>query len=599
MQLRHIHIAHLTVSAANMRGKGKVDIANILPSVRARGILVPLMVRPNGSPETFEIVAGKRRYHAALAVAQENGGECEPLPCAVLDDADDAAALEASLIENVARLDPDEGARWETFTRLVKEGRSAEDIALTFGLTELQVKRTLALGNLTPRIRQLYRDQQIDAVTVKHLTLASKAQQKEWLAMLDEPSAYAPRGSALKAWLFGGDSIPAKTAIFDLATYKGELVTDLFGEDSYFASADAFWAAQNAAVEEKAASFREAGWSDVIVLQPGQYFNTWEYERRSKKKGGKVYISVGHRGDVSIHEGYISLREARRQDAGEAGEKPIRPEVTGPIQNYIDLHRHAVVRSKVAAKPMLALRLMLAHAIAGSTLWNIRVEAQRALTDAIAESVETCPSEAVFDAQRRAVLATLGFEAEAPTVTHGHDGTYGISGLFLRLLTLPDEAVIEALAIVMAETLEAGSQLIEVLGRHLEIDMADACAVDDTFLDLIKDREVLDGILAEVAGEQVAQANVKEPGKVKRQIIADCLSGSNGRQKVERFLPPWMRFPPSAYTTRGGVGTVSRAATVESLFATPAEGDIPSEAADEATGEGDAAAERQPVAEAA
>ena len=209
MQLRHIDIANLTISAANMRGKGKVDIANILPSVRARGILVPLMVRPNGSAETFEIVAGKRRFHAALAVAEENGGECEPLPCAVLDEADDAAALEASLIENVARLDPDEVTRWETFTRLLKGGRSAENIALTFGLTELQVKRTLALGNLLPRVRQLYREQQIDAVTVKHLTLASKAQQKEWLAMLDDPSTYAPRGSALKAWLFGGDSIPA------------------------------------------------------------------------------------------------------------------------------------------------------------------------------------------------------------------------------------------------------------------------------------------------------------------------------------------------------------------------------------------------------
>lgn len=599
MQLRHIHIANLTVSAANMRGRGKVDIANILPSVRARGILVPLMVRPNGSPETFEIVAGKRRFHAALAVAQENGGEAEPLPCAVLDDADDAAALEASLIENVARLDPDEVTRWETFTRLVKEGRSAEDIALTFGLTELQVKRTLALGNLIPRVRQLYRDQQIDAVTAKHLTLASKAQQKEWLALLDDPSSYAPRGSALKAWLFGGDSIPAKSAIFDLATYEGELVADLFGEDTYFASADAFWAAQNAAVEAKAAAFREDGWGDVIVLQPGQYFNTWEYERRSKKKGGKVYIAVGHRGDVTIHEGYISLREARRQEGGEAGEKPSRPEITGPIQNYVDLHRHAVVRSKVAGNPMLALRLVLAHAIAGSMLWNIRVEPQRALTDAIAESVETCPSEAVFDVQRRAVLASLGFEAEAPTVTHGFDGTYGTSGLFLRLVALPDEAVIEALAIVMAETLEAGSQLIEVLGRHLEIDMADAYAVDDTLLDLIKDGEVLDGLLGEVAGEQVTGANAKEPGKVKRQIIADCLNGAIGRAKVERFVPRWMRFPPSAYTARGGVGTVSRAATVESLFAPSGEADSPADCADEPTGDGETADEPQPVAEAA
>jgi ParB family chromosome partitioning protein len=266
----------------------------------------------DGTPGTFEIVAGKRRYHAALAVAEDNGGECEPLPCAVMDAADDAAALETSLIENVARLDPDEVTRWETFTRLVKEGRTAENIALTFGLTELQVKRTLALGNLLPRIRQLYRGQTIDAVTVKHLTLASKAQQKEWLALLEDPATYVPRGSALKAWLFGGDSIPAKAAIFDLATYDGELVADLFGEDSYFASAEAFWAAQNAAIEARAAAFREAGWSEIVVLEPGRYFNTWEHERRSKKQGGKVFIAVSHRGDVTVHEGYVSRREVRR-----------------------------------------------------------------------------------------------------------------------------------------------------------------------------------------------------------------------------------------------------------------------------------------------
>jgi ParB family chromosome partitioning protein len=599
MQLRHIDIANLTVSTVNMRGKGKVDIANILPSVRARGILVPLMVRPDGSPDTFEIVAGKRRFHAALAVAQENGGEAEPLPCAVLDDADDAAALEASLIENVARLDPDEVTRWETFTRLVKEGRSAEDIALTFGLTELQVKRTLALGNLLPRIRQLYRDQKIDAVTVKHLTLASKAQQREWLAMLDDPAAYAPRGSSLKAWLFGGDSIPAKAAIFDLATYEGELVTDLFGEDSYFASADAFWAAQSAAIEAKAAGYREEGWSDVVVLQPGQYFNSWEYERRPKKKGGKVYIAVGHRGDVTIQEGYISLREARRQETGEGGENASRPEVAAPLQNYIDLHRHTVVRAKLTSKPMLALRVLLAHVIVGSNLVNFRVESQRATTDAIAESVETNPSEAVFDLYRRDILNRLGFDRETPTVVRGYDGERGVSGLLVQLLGCPDETILDALVIVMGEALEAGTPLIELLGRHLQIDMADSFEADSALLDLIKDREVLDAILGEVAGPQVAEANAKVTGKVKRQIIADCLNGTNGRAKVGRYVPRWMSFPPSAYTSRGGVQTVSRAAAVECLLAASAEPDSSSDAADEAPGEAGLAAEPQPVAQAA
>ena len=45
MDLRHIAIDKLWVSTANMRAKRKPDITNILPSVRARGVLVPLIVR--------------------------------------------------------------------------------------------------------------------------------------------------------------------------------------------------------------------------------------------------------------------------------------------------------------------------------------------------------------------------------------------------------------------------------------------------------------------------------------------------------------------------------------------------------------------------
>ena len=48
MELKHIDIASLSISPANMRGVKKTpDLTNILPSVRARGILVPLIVRQN------------------------------------------------------------------------------------------------------------------------------------------------------------------------------------------------------------------------------------------------------------------------------------------------------------------------------------------------------------------------------------------------------------------------------------------------------------------------------------------------------------------------------------------------------------------------
>src|SRR3546814_5135669 len=140
--------------------------------------------------------------------------------------------------------------RWETFTRLVREGRDVADISATFGIPELGVKRILALGNLMPRIRILYRDGEIDATTVRHLTMASKSQQRAWLALHDDPDAYVPTGHQLKAWLFGGQSIPVKHALFDTEGAPG-IVADLFGEDRYFSDADAFWTAQNAARSEE------------------------------------------------------------------------------------------------------------------------------------------------------------------------------------------------------------------------------------------------------------------------------------------------------------------------------------------------------------
>jgi ParB family chromosome partitioning protein len=129
--------------------------------------------------------------------------------------------------------------------------------------------------------------------------------------------------------------------------------------------------------------------------------------------------------------------------------------------------------------------------------------------------------------------------------------------------------------------------------------MADAYSVDGALLDLIKDREVLDAMVAEIAGPQVADANAKATVKVKRQIVADCLSGTNGRTKVERFVPRWIAFPPGAYTTRGGVTTVNRAATVEALFALAVEADASSDAAVDGQADDEASVLSEPVAQAA
>lgn len=570
MQLAHIELSKLSVSSANMRSAKKPpDIGDILPSVRARGILVPLLVRRNGGPDSFEIVAGRRRFFAAKTVAEE-GGLADPLPCAVMEAGDDAAALEASLIENVARLDAHEVEQWETFTRLIKEGRKPDEVAATFGIGEVQVRRALALGNLLPKIRDAFRREEIDAATVRHLTMATKVQQKAWLALFEDATAYVPTGHQLKSWLFGGQPISTEVALFDLASYPGQIVADLFGEGGYFADADAFRQAQAAAIEARRAAYLEAGWSEVVIVPPGEHFQAWEHEKTAKRKGGKVYIAVSPRGEVAFHEGYVSRKEARRSRSGGEGEAPpkaARPEVGSTLQTYIDLHRHAAVRAKLTDRPSVALRLMVAHTIVGSYLFRVQPEPRRSGNDLIAESVETSVSETLFDEKRRAVLALLDFDPDAPTVIGRNGDAYGMAELFAKLLTLGEEDVLGIVAIVMGESLEAGSMIVEAVGLHLSVEMGAVWKPDAAFFELLRDKGIVNALLADVAGDAVASANAGEKAKVQKQLIRDHLDGTNGRQKVESWLPRWMAFPPTAYTDRGGFRTALLARQVAPLFA--------------------------------
>ena len=564
MTLVFIDQDKLSVSKTNMRyGKKAPDVSDMLPTVRKRGIIQTLLVRPNCQDGHYEIVAGARRFHAARIVAAETG-EAEPLPCRILSETDDAAAIEASMIENLARLDADEVTQWETFTRLVKEGRDVADIAATFGLPDLTIARVLALGNLLPRIRSLYAAEKIDRATVRHLTLASKSQQRAWLALYDDPETYVPTGHQLKAWLFGGQSIPAKFALFALDGFKGATVADLFGDDRYFADADAFWTAQNEAIEARRAAYLEEGWSDVVIVPASEHFHSWEYEKAPKRKGGRVYVDVRSTGEVTFHEGYLSAKEARRAARGDGPEpaKLARPEVTSTMQTYLDLHRHAAVRAALLGHPGIALRLMVAHAIGGSHLWRVSPEPQATRNDEVRESLETSRAETVFDERRRAVLAVLDFSPEEPTVTGGNGDDHGVAGIFLRLIELPDPVIMEVITVVMGETLASGSAAVAAVGAQIGMDMADWWQADPAFFALIRDKEVLSRIVAEVAGETVATANAGEKTKTLKRIVSDHLEGADGRAKVERWVPRWMQFPPSAYTARGGVGTIAAHAKV-------------------------------------
>lgn len=567
MDLMHIPLTELKIAKTNVRhGVKKADFKDLIPSIKERGILQPLLVRPNG--QGYEIVAGRRRFLAACELEKE-GTAIEVVPCAVMAKGDDAEAVEASLIENVAHLPMDEMDQFEAFQRLLKEGRSVEDIAHVFGVTELTVKRRLAIANLHPKIRQLYRAEEIDAETLRALTLATKQQQKDWLALWDDEEQHAPRGTYLKKWLLGGENIPTSVALFDLGQYQGEIITDLFGEEKFFAHLDGFWALQDAAIQAKRDVYLAQGWPRVEVLPRGARFYEWEYQKTGKKKGGAVWVAVSERGEVESYEGYVSREEARKREKKERGEtetpEAAKPELTAPMQNYVELHRLAAIRLELLNHPKIALRLTLAHMIVGSSLWMVKPEPMKLAKPEIGASVAANPATGYFEERRKELLSLLGFDEDRGSLVRPNGDDYGVASLFAQLLKLPDEDVLRLMALAMVETLSAGTASAELAGAVTGATLID-WRPDDTFFDLLNGKDVVNALLADIGTAAIADGNKAEPAKVQKGIIKNIMRGENGRASNVDWLPAYFRFPATAHTERGGIAIVDKWQSVAELI---------------------------------
>ncbi len=128
---------------------GEADLAELTDSVRERGVLQPILVRPApGAPGEFQIVAGERRWRAA----QRAGLHTVPILVRPLDDLEVA---EIGIIENVQRTDLNVLEEAQGYKLLLDRfGRTQEAIAKTVGKSRSHVANALRLLNLPAAVRE-------------------------------------------------------------------------------------------------------------------------------------------------------------------------------------------------------------------------------------------------------------------------------------------------------------------------------------------------------------------------------------------------------------------------------------------------------------
>ncbi len=165
--------------------------------------------------------------------------------------------------------------------------------------------------------------------------------------------------------------------------------------------------------------------------------------------------------------------------------------------------------------------------IAGSSLWAVKADPQKAAKPEIAESLEANTAQQAFEAERQAIKTLLDMDDVA--LLDKSDGYYprpSLAEVFTKLAELADGEVLRVLAFLMADSLAVGCEFIEVLAQTLNTDITAAWTMDDTFFDLLRDKQAINGMVAEIAGENAAKEHITATAKVQKSIIKACFDGT-------------------------------------------------------------------------
>ncbi len=132
------------------RSFAEEEIAGLADSIRERGILQPILVRRDpGKADSYEIVAGERRWRAAQVA------RLHEVPV-IIKDLNDDGVLEIALVENIQRqnLNPLEEAAG--YRRLIDEfSHTQEGLAQTVGKSRSHIANILRLLNLPDKIKDM------------------------------------------------------------------------------------------------------------------------------------------------------------------------------------------------------------------------------------------------------------------------------------------------------------------------------------------------------------------------------------------------------------------------------------------------------------
>jgi ParB family chromosome partitioning protein len=148
--VKKLPVEFIIGNRANPRRTFNEDqLEELTNSIREKGVMQPLLVRPSEDPNIFEIIAGERRWRAA----QKAGLHEVPV---IVREVDDKEALELAIIENVQRADLNPLEEAMGYGQLIEQfDYTQQDLAQVIGKSRSHVANTLRLLRLPDDVRDM------------------------------------------------------------------------------------------------------------------------------------------------------------------------------------------------------------------------------------------------------------------------------------------------------------------------------------------------------------------------------------------------------------------------------------------------------------
>jgi ParB family chromosome partitioning protein len=156
---KRVPIEYLKANPKNPRRHfDSEELDNLAASIREKGILQPILVRPiRGKADSYEIVAGERRWRAA----QRAGVHDVPI---TLLEINDREALEIAIVENVQRADLNPLEEASGYEHLLEQFKySQNDLAKVVGKSRSHIANTLRLLKLPNSVKKLLSEGKLTA----------------------------------------------------------------------------------------------------------------------------------------------------------------------------------------------------------------------------------------------------------------------------------------------------------------------------------------------------------------------------------------------------------------------------------------------------